>query len=231
MWRVPAEGLQGFRNVVSPNEVSFASSAWFIFVLLLIKTTCGKKNTNLNWNVYKKQSVWCVCGGVWCVCVCVCCVVCVCVCACMRILAMAITDGLTQGLSNSISPTPLGLMWVKDMVYVVCVSVCVCFFIHLPSFSPFSCHIFTLPLLLLFPFNCLLRTSVCVFSVPVTPLLFHLPLNLSLARALMTATAPYGFLHISHVFLMRRLMLLLQSDCVSTLRARTHCEAQPLGKV
>lgn len=87
------------------------------------------------------------------------------------------------------------LAWCESKIWYMCVCECMClFFLFIfPPFPPFPAR-FSLSLYYSFSFFNCLCIQVCVFFLsPVTVLLSHLPLNLSLARALMTATAPYGF--------------------------------------
>lgn len=114
-------------------------------------------------------------------------------------------------------------------------SVCVCMYLifFLSIFPPFALFLpyFLLPSVLPFPlFNCL-RLQVCACA---RVILRHSPsLSIFLLPArwwqLQHQTA---FLHIPHVFLIKRLMLLFTIRlCCTPALSHTHDEAQPLGKV
>ncbi len=219
MWRVPA------RRATRDLEMLWA---------LMKSALLHQLDSSLSyyWSkppVEKKTLIW---TGMFtknnlCVCVCVC--VCVCMHAYFGNGNYWWTHSRPIQFNFSISSWP-----DVSQRYGICVCECMCLFFYsssllFPLFLPY----FHSPSITPFPFSIVYAYKCVCFFCPLSLFFSFTFLSIFLLPErwwqLQRHTA---FLHISHVFLMKRLMLLFTIRLCSTPAcSHTHDEAQPLGKV
>ncbi len=159
----------------------------------------------------------------------------VCVCVCVH----ACVFWQWQLLMDSLKAYPIQflhllLAWCESKIWYMCVCECMCLFFYsssllFPLFLPY----FHSPSITPFPFSLVYAYKCVCFFCPLSLFFSFTFLSIFLLPErwwqLQRHTA---FLHISHVFLMKRLMLLFTIRLCSTPAcSHTHDKAQPLGKV